>query len=737
MLTEGSSHRKRETAPTLPLSDEHRQMLEESGISPEGMAARGYWTASSLAHVPDVFPKWQRRRGLVVPSLSPDGATLVYQLRPERPITRKDGKAPKYETPTNDPVTLDVNPLMLEEVRSGSRDLWITEGPKKVDALASVGEPAVGGRGVYMFAVPGTKGAVPLPCWRHVRLKDRTAIIVFDADARTNANVQEALRRLVVMLEALGMRVLVAYLPAVNGDSKAGVDDYLAGGGTVAQLKLMAQPFAPVDVARERLSHDERLQAAVAERWRTLRDMPLKTMRENTAASVVRVLTLEAERSGELVEREGRQGIRVRLDRRTLSERSGRSQRSVHGAIEYLEAEGSNLQRDNTDRRADRAGAFVLFVGRELGNQYGEIGRGQEKVSEEGESFSRFSNGRYDPGDYPTRSPGEEIGPLRWPKVIFYRARKDGRDVVAASHYVWRLGEKRGQILRHVLEAGGRAPLADLLERFAGERTRARDFRRWTLAPLMGWRYRRDRITRKVAKARVGPPLVEMEYTPEGAYVRALPGCLEALEVYRERGDEIGDAERQREEHARQRRKYRENYPRRHEHPADKEPELYGRARTAEILEERRKDEERRWIEEQRDKVGMTAAVFLSDTLEGITAMRWRELRDRWTERGGKPESLRRAVTFGPFRFEREPSDDNALYVYPGTAGKPQEAPARVAPLHRKPEPEESGTVQHYSVQHLRPYKRADGVYVHPGDCACEWCGEDLEASYARTRGVS
>jgi hypothetical protein len=729
MLTEGSSHHKRETAPTLPLSDEHRQMLEESGISSEGMAARGYWTASSLAHVPDVFPKWQRRRGLVVPSLSPDGATLVYQLRPERPITRKDGKAPKYETPTNDPVTLDVNPLMLKEVRSGSRDLWITEGAKKVDALASVGEPAVGGRGVHMFAVPGTKGTVPLPCWQHVRLKGRTATIVFDADARTNADVQEALRRQVVMLEAIGARVLVVYLSAVNGDSKAGVDDYLAAGGTVAQLKLMAQPFAPVDVARERLNRDKRLQTAVAERWRILRDMSLKTTRQNTAAAMLRPLTLEAERSGDLVEREGRQGIRVKLDRRTLSERSGRSQRSIHGAIEYLEDEGS-IMRDNTGRRADRAGAFVLFVGSELGNQYGEMGEPGEKVSEGEESLSSRSNGRYDPGDYPTRSPGEEVGPLRWPKVILYRARKDGREVVAATHYVWRLGEKRGQILRHVLEAGGRAPLADLLERFAGERTRARDFRRWTLAPLMGWRYRRDRVTREVTKVRVGPALVEMEYTPEDAYVRALPECLDDLEVYRERGDEIADAERQREEHARQRRKYRENHPRRHEHPADKEPGLYGRERAAEILEERRKDEECRWIEQQRQKVGMTAAVFVADELETLTGVRWRELRQRWIEKGGNAEDLRQAVTFGPFRFEREPSDEH-LYVYPGSTAEDRSNLASVASLERaEPQPDRTPA-------RAKPYKRADGVYVHPGDCACEWCGEDLEPSYARTRGVS
>ena len=84
-----------------------------------------------------------------------------------------------------------------------------------------------------------------------------------DADARTNPAVQEALRLLVAMLEGLGAEVLVVYLPAVNGDGKAGVDDYLAGGGTVAELRIMAGPYEPVDVGAERMREDEQLRAGV------------------------------------------------------------------------------------------------------------------------------------------------------------------------------------------------------------------------------------------------------------------------------------------------------------------------------------------------------------------------------------------------------------------------------------------------------------------------------------------
>src|SRR5918994_6254293 len=245
------------------LSESHRRMLlEELGISPDAAAARGYRTIRHRSEMPPEFPNWQRRCGLLVPTYSPDGKTRGHQLRPDRPIRRKSGDTPKYETPTGSRITLDVNPLMLEEVQHGDGDLWITEGCKKVDSLASRGEPAVGFIGVWNMAVPKTKGTVPLSCWQHVRLRGRRVIIVFDADARINANVQEALRRAVMMLESLGAIVLVVYLPAVNGDGKAGVDDYLAAGGTVAELRMMADPYEPVDVGAERMSRDEQLRVA-------------------------------------------------------------------------------------------------------------------------------------------------------------------------------------------------------------------------------------------------------------------------------------------------------------------------------------------------------------------------------------------------------------------------------------------------------------------------------------------
>ncbi len=57
------------------LSDSHRKMLfEESGISPEVAAERGYRTVTRRAELGE-FPEWQRRLGLYVPMRSPRSAT--------------------------------------------------------------------------------------------------------------------------------------------------------------------------------------------------------------------------------------------------------------------------------------------------------------------------------------------------------------------------------------------------------------------------------------------------------------------------------------------------------------------------------------------------------------------------------------------------------------------------------------------------------------------------------------
>lgn len=184
--------------PGQSLSKEHEhELLNGSGISREVVAARGYYTATQLSEVPEVFSKRQRRLGLVVPLHSPDGQSIGYQLKPKKPLS----KGPKYVTPKGSRNVLDVNPLMLTALRNNAVPLWITEGAKKVDALASWGRCAIGFAGVWNWLL---KGGDPLPCWRHVPLQGRRVYIAFDSDWRTNPDVQRALARLVAFLKEQG-----------------------------------------------------------------------------------------------------------------------------------------------------------------------------------------------------------------------------------------------------------------------------------------------------------------------------------------------------------------------------------------------------------------------------------------------------------------------------------------------------------------------------------------------------
>src|SRR5215218_5753898 len=87
---------------------------------------------------------------------------------------------------------------------------------------------------------------------------------------------------------------------------KAGLDDHFAAGTlTVEDLRNMRRRFDPADLARERLAQDTRLRDALETRREYLRTMPVKGAGGGTRVAFLRVLTLEAEKSGELVERNG------------------------------------------------------------------------------------------------------------------------------------------------------------------------------------------------------------------------------------------------------------------------------------------------------------------------------------------------------------------------------------------------------------------------------------------------
>src|SRR5215218_6925294 len=626
------------------LSDSHQRQLNASDISAKVSAARDYRTIRRRSEVPDKFADWQRRLGLLVPTYSPDGRTSGYQLRPNKPIARKSGSTPRYETPAGSTITLDVNPLMLEEVRHGDGDLWVTEGCKKVDSLASRGEPALGFIGVWNIAVPKTKGTVPLPCWQHVRLKGRRVIIVFDADARTNPSVQEALRRAVTMLEGLGAIVLVVYLPAVNCDGKSGVDDYLAADGTVAELRLMAVPYQPVDVGAARISGDEKLRAALEELrtawWGTSWNKVVGTgekphwMRGYTARDVEEAMLRLAARWGKVTP----QGVRFTAGLRTITDEAGKGKPATGKAIKHLEAEGRLLIHEPEGGR--KARSYTLLVGRARRYHKGEGDAAGENVTSELRVCNPSGNG--------LRAP--EVPRLRWSapaqhKRIVRRKQRVADRVRTMSVVVGedrprieRLDPRRGAIVDYLEASDGRAMLQEICEVLGVKRLR--DLRR-RLLPML---------------EETG--IIECE----GDIISLTAAWGERLEEERRCAGEIEAQERQKARHDEERRQHRENGP---EPPAEKPSPLMGPERVRKIVEARNREDLAARIEHQRQKVGITAETFIFDKLKALRQIRLALLMEVYEDAGGDPRDIPPALRRMGCPVERLPKYQNRQFVFP------------------------------------------------------------------------
>ena len=111
-------------------------------------------------------------------------------------------QAVKYETVAGQRMMLDVHPSVRHLLGNPSVPLFVTEGIKKGDSLASNGLCTVALLGVYNWR--GTNedgGKAALPDWESIALNDRQVYIVFDSDVMQKAAVHGALERLKRFLE--------------------------------------------------------------------------------------------------------------------------------------------------------------------------------------------------------------------------------------------------------------------------------------------------------------------------------------------------------------------------------------------------------------------------------------------------------------------------------------------------------------------------------------------------------
>lgn len=233
------------------LAGHHRHMLEqESGITPEVIRARGYRTVTAAEARKFGFTGQQARDGLLIPVHTTTGQTGPYVLRPDNPRVielkqkKKDpltGDRPqkviKYEWPRGVEPRLDCPPPCYPQLKDPKIPLWLTEGQKKGDALASWGLCALdlpNGVWGWKSRKVGILADLDTIAWA-----ERPVFVVFDSDVVTKDTVAQALARLTKILGHRGAKVTPVPLPQ-NGEDKLGVDDFKAQGGTLEQLQSFA-----------------------------------------------------------------------------------------------------------------------------------------------------------------------------------------------------------------------------------------------------------------------------------------------------------------------------------------------------------------------------------------------------------------------------------------------------------------------------------------------------------------
>ena len=144
------------------LLQHHLDHLRASGISDEVIKERGYESVLGKKRLADLgFSSAQQRvPGILIPQWGVEGKERGYQYRPDNPRTNSKQKVIKYENPTGSSIHLDCPPRCRKSLGDPSIPLWITEGSKKADALASHGACAVSLTGVWGFKGKNELGGI-------------------------------------------------------------------------------------------------------------------------------------------------------------------------------------------------------------------------------------------------------------------------------------------------------------------------------------------------------------------------------------------------------------------------------------------------------------------------------------------------------------------------------------------------------------------------------------------------
>lgn len=201
-----------------------------SGIAVEIILERGYRSVLGKKQLADLsFSKAQQRTpGLLIPLHAPDGSPAGYQYRPDHPRPNPKGKPIKYETPAGAGIRIDMPRRCQTAAGNLAIPLWITEGAKKADTLASQGICAVNLSGVWGFKGKNLLGGIAISAdLDNIAFNDREVNLAFDSDITDKPEVRQAMNRLAEHLHRRDAQVFIARLPQDPAGKKVGVDDYL------------------------------------------------------------------------------------------------------------------------------------------------------------------------------------------------------------------------------------------------------------------------------------------------------------------------------------------------------------------------------------------------------------------------------------------------------------------------------------------------------------------------------